>query len=168
MSKRKYDHYVVETNNWGGVTSPNWPTILAHYDYFRSLNNALVSLYGVTKDGQFHKIRTNIKTKTLYIFYGSLSVIKILEDEGIDKKVKPGTVQNKAFEIAQDSIKEHFKSIGTSWEYDLDLETEDFLGTDVKKLYMHAEHSIDTFEHNHHFEEDDGAYDAQGYTAFTL
>ena len=168
MSKRKYDHYEVATNHWGEDTAHDWPAATSLYNHFRSLEDTLVTLYGVTEDGQYHKIRSNFTTKVLYIFHGSLSVLQILENEGIDKKVKRGMGQRDAFRVAQGVIKDHFERTGSSWEYDLDLDVEVFQGKDTRKLDMDAERSIDNFEATHDFEQFDGDGNAQGFTAFTL
>ena len=107
--------------------------------------------------------------KRLFLFYGSLSVIQILEDDGIESRVNKMMSQWDAFEAAKKLIAEHFEREGEEpWEYDLDLELETYRGKDVKSVDLDIEHTLDNFEATHHFEDEDGSGNAQGYTSFTL
>ena len=175
MAKKKFHHYAVVSNIDGEQTAADYSTALKTYDKLSRKEGALVTLYGVKELGLatpltdcYVTLNQNFITKILYIFYGSLSVLQILEEEGISDKVKHGMGQCEAFDVAQDIIKGHFDETGERWEYDLDLDVEVFRGKDEKALIMDAEHSIDLFEHWHDFEESDGTGNAQGFTAFTL
>ena len=107
--------------------------------------------------------------KRLFLFYGSLSVIQILEDDGIESRVNKMMSQWDAFEAAKKLIAEHFEREGEEpWEYDLELELETYRGKDVKSVDLDIEHTLDNFEATHHFEDEDGSGNAQGYTSFTL
>lgn len=107
--------------------------------------------------------------KRLFLFYGSLSVIQILEDDGIENRVNKMMSQSDAFEAAKRLIAEHFEKEGcVPWEYDLDLEVETYRGKDRKSVALDIEHTLDNFEATHHFEDEDGSGNAQGYTSFTL
>lgn len=172
MAKKEYDRYEVEIR-----TDKETVTETLHlreaaeavYERFKRKDDCIVALYGIDDWAHIKKIRCNYFTKTLYIFYGSLSVLEVLEAEGIDRKVQYGMTQQEAFDVAQGVIEAYFKRTGSSWEYDLDLDVEVFRGKDLNKLIMDAEHSIDNFEHTHDdFEEYDGSGNAQGFTAFTI
>lgn len=107
--------------------------------------------------------------KRLFLFYGSLSVIQILEDDGIESRVNKMMSQCDAFEAAKRLIAEHFEREGQEpWEYDLDLELETYRGKDMKSVDLDIEHTLDNFEATHHFEDEDGSGNAQGYTSFTI
>jgi hypothetical protein len=107
--------------------------------------------------------------KRLFLFYGSLSVIQILEDDGIKSRVNKMMSQSDAFEAAKRLIADHFEKEGCDpWEYDLDLEVETYRGKDRKSVALDIEHTLDNFEATHHFEDEDGSGNAQGYTSFTL
>lgn len=107
--------------------------------------------------------------KRLFLFYGSLSVIQILEDDGIESRVNKMMSQCDAFEAAKRLIADHFEKEGCDpWEYDLDLELETYRGKNVKSVDLDIEHTLDNFEATHHLEDEDGSGNAQGYTAFTV
>lgn len=122
--------------------------------------------------------RTAVKTikavdetvvKRLFLFYGSLSVIQILEDNGIESRVNKMMSQSDAFGAAKRLIAEHFEKEGCDpWEYDLDLKVETYRGKDGKSVDLDIEHTLDNFEATHHFEDEDGSGNAQGFTSFTL
>lgn len=107
--------------------------------------------------------------KRLFLFYGSLSVIQILEDDGIESRVNKKMSQSDAFGAAKRLIAEHFEKEGCDpWEYNLDLEMETYRGKDEKSVGLDIEHTLDNFEATHHFEDEDGSGNAQGFTSFTL
>ena len=107
--------------------------------------------------------------KKTFIFSGSLSVLQIIEEKGIDKKVTANMSDQEAFETAQSVIRDHFeKEEDDGWDYDLTVESHPIEADDEETAYLEAEHIIDAFEHNNDFEDDDGSGNAQGYTAFTV
>lgn len=172
MAKKEYARYEVEVTLDGKETTEKLnlrESAETLYNHFKEKPGCLVALYGFNDWDDNRKIRCNYFTKMLYVFYGSLSVIQILENEGINEKVRYGMTQQQAFDVAQRTIADHFKRTGSSWEYDLNLEVEEFRGKDIQELYNDAEHSVDTFEHMHSdFEDHDGSGNAQGYTSFVL
>lgn len=121
------------------------------------------------RTGSLVKSIDETDVKRLFLFYGSLSVIQILEDNGIENRVNKMMSQCDAFEAAKRLIAEHFEKEGCDpWEYNLDLELETYRGKDVKSVDLDIEHTLDNFEATHHFEDEDGSGNAQGYTSFTL
>ena len=108
-------------------------------------------------------------TKKTFIFSGSLSVLQILETDGIDKKVTASMSDQEAFGTAQSIIRDHFeKEEDGGWDYDLTVESHLIEAEDEQSACMEAEHIIDAFEFNNDFEQYDGSGDAQGFTAFTI
>ncbi len=142
------------------------------YAFPENLNVTEQTDLGNVSDEDLEKILKAIDetvVKRLFLFYGSLSVLQILEDDGIKSRVNKMMSQWDAFDAAKRLIAEHFEREGEEpWEYDLDLELETFRGKDEKSVELDIENALDNFEDSHHFEDEDGSGNAQGYTSFTL
>lgn len=109
--------------------------------------------------------------KTFFFFYGSLSVIQAIEKRGIEKCLRAGMSQPKAFDIAEALIKEEFGEDFT--DYDLDLVVEDYEKTSKQDIDKAYEDDIEYYIRANgldekSLEEHDGSGNAQGWTAFLV
>lgn len=105
------------------------------------------------------------KLCTLYIFHGSLSVIQLLEDSEFEKTITEAFEARLSQELVLAKAHERLKEKGVDWQYDLNLEMQDFEGKD--NFEKEIDQYLDNFERWHNFEEKDLSGNAQGFTSFS-
>ena len=102
---------------------------------------------------------------TLYVFHGSLSVIQLLEDSEFEKTITEAFEASLGQEQILTMARERLKEKGVDWQYDLNLEMQDFEGKD--NFEKEIDQYLDNFERWHNFEEEDLSGNAQGFTSFS-
>lgn len=109
--------------------------------------------------------------KTLFFFFGSLSVLQILENNGINKLLSPGMSRDTALYIANKLIRQ---SLGDNqYDYDLELNTVEYEEDSEEKIQerfgLDIRSCVEAYGLNEKsLEESNGSGNSQGWTAFLI
>ena len=102
-------------------------------------------------------------TKTLFIFFGSLSALQEFEYKLVSN-IKPKMTKEKALATARKLAKE----CGVDWDFDLDVKIIPIDGLSKEEFSDRGNRIIEDFERAMDFEQYDGSGNARGYTSFIL
>lgn len=108
------------------------------------------------------------KTKKTYLFSGSLSVLQILEDNGLKEVISEDMTKEQALAAAKEVIRKEFEREGEDYEYELEVDIVYFRAEDDDSLMSAFVKFFDEYEEEKDFEQYDGSGDAQGYTTVSF